>query len=102
MEIRNQPGLQLVVDLYENKEYCNNINQENDISDSLQEAKQSNNQKDMRKEDQDSHTHTEDQQQNTRRGRSETRKCGKRHMHKTQPFLRRNQKEDITPNCLND
>ncbi|OIT33123.1 hypothetical protein A4A49_57286, partial [Nicotiana attenuata] len=101
-EIRNQPGLQLVVDLYENKENRNNTNQEDDISDSFQEAEQSNNQKDMRKEDQHSHNHNEDQQQTTKRGRSETRKSGKRNRHKTQPSLRRNQKEDITPNCLND
>lgn len=38
IEIRNLPGLQLVVHLYENKEECNYINQENDISDSLQGA----------------------------------------------------------------
>ncbi|OIT32841.1 hypothetical protein A4A49_39314 [Nicotiana attenuata] len=101
-EIRNQPGLQLVVDLYENKEDCNITNLENDSSDSFQEAEQLSNQQELRKEDQDSHIHTDDQQQNTRRGRSETRKSGKRHKNKTQPSVRRNQKENNPPNCLND
>ncbi|XP_070025878.1 uncharacterized protein [Nicotiana sylvestris] len=101
-EIRNQLGLQLAVDLYENKKDCNNTNQENDSSDSFQEADQVSNQQDLRKEDQDSHTLTDDQQQNTKRRRSETRKSGKRHRNKTQPSVRRNQKEDNTPNSFND
>lgn len=86
------------MDLYENKEECNIPNQEDDLSDSWQGVEQSNNQQEGRK----SHTITEDQQQNNRRGRSETRKNSRRNRNITHPSMRRNQKEDNPLNDLNN
>ncbi|XP_070045792.1 uncharacterized protein [Nicotiana tomentosiformis] len=101
-KIRNQPGLQLVVDLYGNKEDGDNSKLVEDNTDNLQMVEHSYYQKGVRNEDIDSQNHNEEKQHMTRRGRSETRKSGKRHRNKTQPSMRRSQKEDTAPNCSDD
>lgn len=101
-EIRNHPGLQLVVDLYGNKENGDNFKLIEDNADNLQMVETSYSQKEVRNEEIDSQNHNEEHQHMIRRGRSETRKSDKRHNNKTQPSMRMSQKENTTPNCSDD
>ncbi|XP_019223550.1 PREDICTED: myb-like protein X [Nicotiana attenuata] len=101
-EIRNQPGLQLVVDLYGNKKDRDNSKLVEDNTDNLQMIEHPYRQKEVRNEDLDFQNHNEEQQHMTRRRRSETRKNGKRHRNNTHPSMRRSKKKDTTPNCSDD